>query len=79
MRHYIGYTSTDVDDRIKRHRQNSGARFMAKANALGLAWDHVRTWDGATFDDEKKLKGMKGAKRMCPICNPEGYERNGRL
>ena len=79
MRHYIGYTTTAVDDRIKRHRQNSGARFMTKANELGLKWVHVRTWDDATFDDEKKLKGLKGAAKLCPICNPERWDKNGNL
>lgn len=68
-RHYLGFTKDDTPDRrIDSHRRGTGARLMSVVNAAGIKWTHVRTWKGATRQDEIKLKKRGGAARHCPVC-----------
>lgn len=68
--HYIGY-SKDLEIRIERHRENSGAKLLRAVNKAGITWNVVRTWqvDGQGF--ERLLKNQKHSARYCPVCNPD--------
>lgn len=65
--HYLGFAD-DVDKRLKRHRSNRGARLLAACNRLGIEWKCVRRWDEGDRAFERKLKGLKNAKSLCPVC-----------
>lgn len=65
--HYLGFAD-DVDKRIARHRSGRGARLLRALNDLGIEWECVRRWDDGDRAFERKLKGLKNAKRLCPVC-----------
>lgn len=74
-RHYLGHTE-DLAARLQAHRSGNGARLMEVVTQAGIDWTLVRTWEGSR-DLERKLKAHKHAPRLCPICNPEGWESRG--
>ena len=85
MSHYIGWapdTCPDgakfgLEERIKRHRHNIGARLLKNANNAQVGWKVVRTWEGRTLADERELKRWKNSKKICPLCwasNPDNLE-----
>ena len=74
-RHYIGYTR-DVDMRMKYHRNGNGSCLLNALNKLGIGYKIVRTWEGG-YDLEKRLKALKKARLLCPICNPKSWDKNG--
>jgi len=79
--HYLGYTSLEsVDQRLKRHLQNHGARMLAAANGKGITYRVVRVWKCDNWRDaralERKLKGRKNAAQLCPVCLGIAVERN---
>ena len=67
-KHYIG-SALDLDARLQEHRTQSGARLMAVVNKAGITWRLARAWRGGR-KDERRLKTMGGASRLCPICTP---------
>lgn len=71
-RHYIGYTS-NLEERLERHRNNTGAGLLKALNQSGIRWDVVRTWPGCDREWERTLRKQKHSKRFCPICNPYNY------
>jgi len=74
-RHYIGYTD-DLKTRLARHRAGNGARLIQVINQAGIDWRLVRLWKGSRTD-ERRLKNIKNAPRLCPICNPQGVLKPG--
>ena len=73
--HYIGFT-TNITNRMKCHRNNSGAKLLRAINQLGLKWQVVRTWENETISFEYELKATKNAANLCPICSGEAaYNR----
>lgn len=70
-RHYIGW-SRFLKQRIRHHRQGTGARFLAEAVRRGIAFDVVRKWKNADGNFERKLKNRKKARKLCPVCRKEG-------
>jgi hypothetical protein len=42
----------------------------------GIAWQLARTWPGSQ-EVERRLKRQHNAPRLCPFCNPEGWQRRG--
>lgn len=74
--HYIGWTPGDVDERLAKHRAGAGSRMLAAVAAAGIGFDVVRTWAGDRLE-EKRLKGMRMAPRLCPACrsNPARERR----
>lgn len=70
-RHYLGWTSLGVEDRLERHRSKDGARLLQVLLANGIEFTLARTWEG-TRDDERRLKNRKSTPRLCPICNKGG-------
>lgn len=72
-RHYMGWT-TDLEARLERHRQGSGARLLAVIADAGIGWELARTWVGTRYD-ERRLKRWGGKTRLCPIC--QRMDRSG--
>ena len=73
-RHYIGWAD-DVERRVAQHVSGRGAALTRAAVRIGCAVAHVRSWDGADRNFERRLKRRKNAAGLCPRCRP-GY--NGR-
>ncbi len=67
--HYIGFAEHDLAARLERHRAGNGSRIMAAVARADISWVCVRTWEGASRDDERRLKSQKNAARLCPVCN----------
>jgi hypothetical protein len=67
--HYLGWAK-DLPDRIDEHVKShaSSSRLIMEANRRGIAWRVVRTWEG-TRDLEKKLRGRKQNRQLCPECH----------
>lgn len=78
--HYLGWTN-DLDARMKQHRNGSRERcvltFVARERGIGLIL--ARVWEGVTIDHEKRMKRRRNARRMCPICNPDGWHACRRI
>jgi hypothetical protein len=78
--HYLGEAAS-LARRLREHRRGRGARLLAHAHRLGIAWRLVRWWpapadEGQRLDLERRLKNRHGPV-LCPECNPRA-ERNGR-
>ncbi len=69
--HYIGFAEHDLAARLERHRAGNGSRIMAAVTKAGIPWVLARVWEGASRDDERRLKSLKHASRLCPICRGE--------
>jgi hypothetical protein len=67
-RHYIGFCFESTAARLARHMAGNGAKILRALNAAGIAYRIVRTWDEGDKVLERKLKGRKNAKRLCPVC-----------
>lgn len=76
-RHYLGHAE-DLEARLDTHAKGNGARLMEVLAELGVPWQLVRTWPG-NYQAEKRLKRHHNSPRFCPICNPDGWQRSGRL
>ncbi len=75
--HYLGHAE-DLEARLDAHAKGNGARLMEVVAELEVPWQLVRTWPGDR-GVEKRLKRQHNAPRLCPICNPDGWHRRGRL
>lgn len=83
--HYLGFVDTSrhsfeeaLESRMEFHRKGRGSRLLKAVTAAGIDWVVVRTWKDGTRTEERQLKG-RSSTRLCPICNPLGYERRGIL
>lgn len=78
--HYLGYVSDRLRHRLKQHRGGGGgaARLMQVVKAQGLCFDVVRKWEG-TRKDERYLKNLGSAARLCPRCNPGNCQQKTKL
>jgi predicted GIY-YIG superfamily endonuclease len=65
-RHYLGYAD-DLEARLDRHKAGNGSRLVAVVAAQGIGFTLARTWQGDR-NLERRLKRMKMAPRLCPIC-----------
>lgn len=82
LQHYLGW-ALDLDARLEQHRSltvrngnDNGARVLIRVNQAGIQWRVVRTWTG-TRHLEAALKKLHNHPALCPVCNPDGWERNG--
>jgi hypothetical protein len=78
--HFLGEAAS-LARRLREHRRGRGARLLAHARRLGIAWRLVRWWpassdDGQRLNLERRLKNRHGPV-LCPVCNPRA-KRNGR-
>ena len=69
-RHYLGWTEGTVEDRVERHRSGNGSALMRAVTGAGIKWAVVRTWDGKTRNDERRMH-QRGSRRYCDVCPPE--------
>ncbi len=77
-KHYIGFTTNGVTDRMKEHREKRGARLTQVAVGAGCQLLLVRTWEGERTQ-ERVFKKQHNSPRLCPLCNPQGWQRRGIL
>lgn len=66
--HYLGFT-VNLKARMAHHRQGTGARLLAVVAAVGIAFSVVRVWTPGSRAIERRLKGWKKARVLCPTCN----------
>lgn len=74
-RHYMGF-STNVPQRLDRHRLGRGARMLAAAREAGIGFRLVRSWGNVSPSFERRLKRRKEGPRLCPVCNPGSALKN---
>lgn len=70
-RHYLGWTSGPVDDRLRVHRRGKGAKLMRAVTEAGIEWELVLSWHGVDRHFERRLKNRNGHGRFCPRCQAE--------
>lgn len=75
-RHYIGFAESNVEARLKDHRNGNGARFMQVVTDAGIPWRLARVWPDGDRHFERRLKNRKNSPRLCPICRQGGSERS---
>ena len=75
-RHYLGFTTQELEERIREHMCGRGARLMEVIVAAGISFNLARTWKGSRVL-ERRLKNSGGAARLCPTCTP-GKDAGGR-
>ena len=66
--HYIGFVEKDLKQRIKKHKNNKGAKLLIAVNQKGIQWEVVRVWETGDRTLERKLKNCKKARCFCPLC-----------
>ncbi|MCU0547272.1 MAG: hypothetical protein MUE44_34795 [Oscillatoriaceae cyanobacterium Prado104] len=64
--HYLGWAS-DLDDRIRKHRNGKGSRLCQVAKERGISFELAEVWKGDRAL-ERKLKQNKNSPKICPIC-----------
>jgi predicted GIY-YIG superfamily endonuclease len=76
--HYCGYSeSWRADERLEQHLNGSGAKIMKAAVEQQVDWIIGRMWPHGDRTFERDLKNLKNFKFICPICNPEGWQKHG--
>lgn len=75
--HYIGW-SRQLEARLAHHRAGRGSTLMRAVSEAGIPWEVVRIWPDADRNFERRLKNMKNAPRLCPICSGEEALGRGR-
>lgn len=88
-RHYCGYTSKSMKQRMLTHKAGGGARLMAAVTRAGIGWSLVRYWRGNQRDELRfKQRNPKavhrsgaahGLERYCPLCHPGKTWKDGRV
>jgi predicted GIY-YIG superfamily endonuclease len=66
MQHYVGFTTRDLDQRLKDHREGTGSVTTRRAFEQGIAFTVARTWQG-TLKLERQIKA-RGPSNYCPLC-----------
>jgi len=77
-RHYLGSTENGAEERLTEHRARRGARLTQVAVDAGCQLLLVRTWEGGR-NEERRLKNHKNSPRLCPLCNPQAWQKRGDL
>lgn len=72
--HYIGSCKV-LRNRMAEHKSGSGARITKVLIERGGSFILARKWHGTRLF-ERYLKSRKDTRKMCPICNPEGWMNN---
>ncbi len=67
-RHYIGFTTLDIEERLQRHQTERGARLLQAQRRAGGTWRLTRLWTAVPRGFELLLKRRGGAARVCPVC-----------
>lgn len=75
IQHYIGFTK-DLDKRMEYHKNGNGSKLLNALNKNNINYNIVRTWD-EDGNFERRLKHLKNAPKLCPICNVISWRKNG--
>lgn len=69
-KHYLGSTS-NLEQRLGAHRAggSESARLLHAVKLAGIGWTVARLWRGGRTE-ERRLKNLGGATRLCPVCTP---------
>ena len=78
-RHYIGWTSGPVEDRLAEHVAGRGSPLIRAALVAGSTVTVERVWTDRDRNFERSLKRRKEAPRMCPLCVGAGATRGRAL
>ena len=70
--HYLGWSS-NLEARLKRHREGRGSNLIKVIQNAGIDWKVVRIWEPASPKVESELKKYRNNKALCPICAPNYY------
>ena len=75
-RHYLGFVRrvADLDARIERHRNGTGARLMEVIKSAGISWQVVRTWPEGDRTKERQMKNRGHLPDYCPVCRAQNRE-----
>jgi hypothetical protein len=73
-RHYLGWTSGPVEDRVATHLAGRGSPLVAAAVAAGVTITLAASWPGSRTQ-ERRLKDWHKTGQFCPTCRAS---RNGR-
>lgn len=68
-RHYIGFTTRPVADRVAEHLAGRGSPLVAAALAAGCEVTVARKWHCGTREFERFLKNRKETGKFCPCCS----------
>jgi hypothetical protein len=72
-RHYLGFCENgNLFDRIDYHLKGRGSRLVKAAVEAKCGIFIVRLWQGATRDDERRLKNHSSV-RYCPACSDPDF------
>lgn len=75
-RHYLGWTEdADPSKRLDTHRSGDGSPLVRAVVRSGIDFRLVRTWDGKTRHDERRLKKRKDVAVLCPVCRSAALAR----
>lgn len=73
-RHYVGFAE-DVEERFDEHVNGRGSRMLQVAVERGITLRLARVWPQGDRNFERLLHRQNNSPRLCPYCNPDGYER----
>lgn len=73
--HYIGFVESNLEARMKRHKDGDGARLLRVLKDAGIGWELVRVWPDGDREFERKLKNNSHSKRHCPVCKAKEHEQ----
>ena len=76
--HYIGW-SEFLTARFNHHKNGTGCRFLKRVNEAGIDYKIVREWKNQDRDFERRLKNRKNSTKLCPVCNPDSWEKNANV
>jgi predicted GIY-YIG superfamily endonuclease len=65
--HYIGFVDKNLQQRIKKHRSNKGAKLLMVVNNKGIQWEVVRVWEECDRQLERRRKNCKKPRCFCPL------------
>ncbi len=74
--HYLGFCKDgNMDRRPERHKKGDGAKLLRAVNIAGIDYKVARIWEEGDQNFERQLKNQKNARRYCPICCPDNYNK----
>ncbi len=79
-RHYLGQCEDwrlRLRDQEHQNGSANGARILQVALEQGISFSIVRGWPKGDKALERRLKWNGHIDKLCPCCNPEGWETRG--
>lgn len=73
-RHYLGWAK-NIDERVREHKNGTGARLLAVIREAGIGWRVVRVWKEADRAVESRFKHSHDRVSLCPICGEERRQK----